>query len=132
GTVLGIQPKGAPGTLVAGPVTDVGGDNHVRWQVDFDSGVDGWVEKGRLTYTTGPAPAGTVASVTVTPSTASLTTGGTVQLSATLKDANGNPTSGSVSWSSSNTSFATVSTSGVATGVAAGTATITATSGGKS
>src|SRR5437016_394024 len=36
GTILGTQPKGALGTLVAGPVTDIGGDNHVRWQVDFD------------------------------------------------------------------------------------------------
>ena len=132
GTVLGIQPKGAPGTLVAGPVTDVGGDNHVRWQVDFDSGVDGWVEKGRLTYTTGPAPAGTVASVTVTPSTATVTTGGTVQHTATLKDANGNPVSGTVAWSSGNASVATVTGSGLVNGVAAGTATITAASGGHS
>src|SRR5207249_1091730 len=50
-----------------------------------------------------------VASVTVSPSTASVPVGQTVQLTATPKDASGNPLSGrTVSWGSSNTAVATV------------------------
>src|SRR5205085_2012836 len=57
----------------------------------------------------------------------------TVQLTATPKDANGNPLSGRVvTWSSNNTAVARVNGSGLVTGVGAGTATITATSEGQS
>jgi uncharacterized protein YjdB len=74
-----------------------------------------------------------VASVTVTPSPASVQAGATVQLTATPKDANGTPLTGrSVTWSTSAAAVATVSNSGLVTGVAAGSATITATSEGKS
>src|SRR5207302_6422175 len=81
-----------------------------------------------VTVTTVP-----VASVTVSPSPASVQLGSTVQLTATPKDAKGNPLSGRVvTWSSNNTAVARVNSSGLVTGVAAGTATITATSEGKS
>src|SRR6266702_4242825 len=74
-----------------------------------------------------------VASVAVTPASATLQAGQTVQLAATPKDANGNALSGRViGWSSSNPSVATVNASGLVTGVAAGSATITAVSEGKS
>src|SRR5205807_1505175 len=74
-----------------------------------------------------------VASVDVTPATASVQAGQTVQLTATPKDASGAPLSGrTVTWSSSNTTVATVSNSGLVSGVTPGTATITATSEGKS
>jgi len=74
-----------------------------------------------------------VASVAVTPASASVPVGQTVQLTATLKDANGNTLSGRVvTWASSNSGIASVSASGLATAKAAGTATITATSEGKS
>jgi len=74
-----------------------------------------------------------VASVTVSPATASVQAGQTVQLAATPKDANGNPLSGrTVTWASSNSAVATVGGSGLVTGVTAGSATITATSEGKS
>ena len=74
-----------------------------------------------------------VASVAVSPASASVQTGQAVQLTATPKDANGNPLSGrTIVWMSSNTAAATVNTSGRVTGVAAGSATITATSEGKS
>ena len=74
-----------------------------------------------------------VASVAVSPASASVQTGQAVQLTATPKDANGNPLSGrTIVWTSSNTAAATVNTSGRVTGVAAGSATITATSEGKS
>ena len=73
-----------------------------------------------------------VASVTVSPATASLAVGRTLQLAATPTDSAGNPLSGRVvTWATSATSVATVSAGGLATGVAAGTATITATSEGK-
>src|SRR5947207_1990748 len=62
-----------------------------------------------------------VASVAVAPATASLTVGQTVQLTATAKDSAGGPLTGrTVMWSSSNTSVATVSGSGLVTSDAAG------------
>src|SRR3989440_216943 len=73
-----------------------------------------------------------VATVSVSPPTASIQPGQTVQLTATLKDASGNTLSGrTVTWSSNNTSVATVSSSGLVSGVTPGSATITATSEGK-
>src|SRR5207302_921011 len=87
-------------------------------------------KSGTSTITVTPVP---VASVEVTPATASVQAGQTVQLTATPKDANGAPLSGrTVTWSSSNTAVATVSNSGLVSGVTPGTATITATSEGKS
>lgn len=78
-----------------------------------------------------PAPA--VATVEVSPGTASPQVGQTVQLSATVRDASGNILSGqSVAWSSSAAAVASVSGSGVVTANALGTATITAASGNKS
>jgi hypothetical protein len=74
-----------------------------------------------------------VAAVTVSPATASVVVGQTVQLVATPKDASGNPLSGRVvTWTTSNATIATVSGSGLVTGGVAGTATITATSEGQS
>ena len=74
-----------------------------------------------------------VASVTVTPSPSTVQVGSTVQLTATPKDANGTPLSGRlVTWSTSASTVATVSSSGLVSGRAAGSATITATSEGKS
>lgn len=73
-----------------------------------------------------------VASVTVTPNPTSVAISSTVQLTATLKDANGGPLTGrTVTWGSSATAIATVGASGLVSGVASGTATITATSEGK-
>ena len=88
-------------------------------------------DTSQVTVTTGsPAPVG---SVTVSPASASVAVGATVQLAATTKDANGNVLTGrSITWSSGATGTATVNGSGLVTGVAAGTATITATSEGKS
>jgi uncharacterized protein YjdB len=66
-----------------------------------------------------------VSGVTVSPATATLSLGSTTTLSATVLPANA--TNKTVTWSSSSTGVATVSTSGVVTGMAAGTAVITAT-----
>src|SRR6266705_2868425 len=82
---------------------------------------------------TGSQPPAPVATVTLTPGSATLNEGQTLQLAATLKDANGNTLVGrSITWSSSNTSAASVNGTGLVTGVTAGSATITATSEGKS
>src|SRR6266496_1720827 len=73
-----------------------------------------------------------VASVSVSPASAHVIVGQTAQLTATPKDANGNPLSGrTVTWSTSNAAVAAVSGSGLVTGGAAGTATITASSEGQ-
>jgi hypothetical protein len=70
-----------------------------------------------------------VASVTVTPASASLTAGQTVQLAAVTKDSAGNVLTGrTVSWATSNSGVATVSAAGLVTGVVSGSAIVTATS----
>ena len=74
----------------------------------------------------------TVDSITVSPATVSLASGTTAQLTATGTYGHGSHPSSSqnittaVSWSSSATSVATVSSAGVVTGVGAGTTTVTA------
>jgi uncharacterized protein YjdB len=73
-----------------------------------------------------------VAIVSVTPDTATLLLGGTRQLSATLKAADGSVLTGpSVEWSSSNPGIATVSVTGLVSTVSLGTTVVTATSEGK-
>jgi hypothetical protein len=81
-----------------------------------------------LTVTTGTGPI----SVSVTPSAPGLNIGGTVQLSATAKSADGSTqtVTNASKWISSNPAVATVSTSGLVTGVAGGQATMSATSSG--
>ncbi|MGH7693829.1 MAG: Ig-like domain-containing protein [Gemmatimonadaceae bacterium] len=82
---------------------------------------------------TPPAADSVVASVTVTPSSASLPIGASTTLGASARNAAGQVLSGKVfTWSSSATSVATVSASGIVTAVAAGSANITATTDGKS
>jgi len=74
----------------------------------------------------------TVATVSVSPATASVVAGLTTTLTASVRDASGTAMGTAVAWSSSNTAIATVGSGGVVTGVAAGMATITATADGKS
>jgi len=70
-----------------------------------------------------------VASVTVTLNSSSISVGQSTQANAVIKDASGNVLIGrSIAWKSSNTTVATVSSSGLVQAVAAGSATITATS----
>ena len=77
-----------------------------------------------------PAP---VATVSLAATATSLFVGQTTQLTVTLKDAAGNVLTGrTIGWTSSNTSLATVSPTGLVTAVSAGTPTITAVSEGKS
>jgi hypothetical protein len=77
----------------------------------------------------GDGTAPVVTSVVVTPASPTLSAvGATQQFSATAKDASGNEVTGvTASWSSSATTVATVSPSGLATAVGDGTTAITAT-----
>ena len=84
---------------------------------------------------TGPSGGGStaVASVSLNQTSASIAIGASLTLVATVRDAQGNSiTSGTTSWSSSDSTIAAVSSSGVVTGKSTGSATITASSGGKS
>lgn len=68
-----------------------------------------------------------VAQVRVTPSTASVQQGKTVQLAAVAYDASGNPLPGrTILWNSGAPTIASVSSNGLVTGIAAGAATVTA------
>jgi chitodextrinase len=46
GTMLGSQLKGAAGTVIGGPWY---ANFRWWWQVNFDTGSDGWIDQGRLT-----------------------------------------------------------------------------------
>src|SRR6266581_1540670 len=110
GSLVGTQAAGAQGTVIGGPVLDAAGDQAIRWQIDFDQGADGWAAEAYLTKAVAVVP---VSSVTVSPASTTLQVGQTVQLTATPKDANGNPLTGrTVTWSSSNPSVASVDGSG--------------------
>jgi hypothetical protein len=81
----------------------------------------------------GQGGCGSVATVAVSPASATVDVGGTVALTAVPRNAGGTALSGcAISWSSSAPGTATVSSGGVVTGVAAGTATVTATTQGVS
>ena len=83
--------------------------------------------------TVSPPSAAPVATVVVSPASASVAPGGSVQLSATTQDSAGNVLTGrAISWSTSDPAIATVDSAGTVRAVAAGAATITATSEGKS
>ena len=71
-----------------------------------------------------------VATVTVSPSTTSVVVAATLTLTAQVRDASGGLVSSpGVTWTTSDSTVAAVSSAGVVTGVKAGSATITATSG---
>src|SRR5213596_2549430 len=132
-SVIGTQSAGARGVVDSGPVlnTTPGGDGAIRYHVLFAAAPSGWVVQDYLAKIVPTVP---VASVTVTPGTARVTVGQTVQLTATPRDASGNPLTGRViTWQSSDNSIATVNGSGLVTGAGpGGPVTMTATSEGQS
>ena len=81
-----------------------------------------------VTVTSNPEPGGeiNVSQISISPSSATLAVGGTRQFSVTITPANA--TNQEVSWSSSNTSVASVNSEGLVTAKAEGQATITVTS----
>ena len=139
---LTATPKDAGGNALSGRVVMWATSNGATATVSASGVVTGVAAGSAMITATSEGKGGTatvtvtsvpVASVAVSPASASVTVGQTVQLTATPKDASGNPLSGrAVTWATSNGAIATVSASGVVTGVAAGSATITATSEGKS
>src|SRR5436309_12205760 len=132
-SVIGTQSAGARGVVDSGPVlnTTPGGDGAIRYHVLFAAAPSGWVVQDYLVKIVPTVP---VASVTVSPASVSVLQGQTVQLTATPRDANGNPLTGRViTWQSSNSAIASVNGSGLVTGVGpGGPVTITATSEGQS
>src|SRR5256884_135616 len=141
---LAATPKDANGNALSGRTVTWASSNSSVGTVNGSGLVTGVVggsttitatsegQSGRsaVTVTAGPLP---VASVTLSPASASVPIGQAVQLTATPKDASGNPLTGrTVTWASSNTSVGTVNASGLVTGVVAGSTTITATSEGQS
>ena len=83
---------------------------------------------GPLSNVASASTAAAVAAVAVSPPAWSGTPGQTTQLTAAVKDANGNALTGrTVTWSSSNNAVAGVSSSGLVTNVGIGTANISAT-----
>jgi uncharacterized protein YjdB len=115
----------ASATLVIAPSIGQSGTYQFRVRVE-DS--DGDADSESCTVVVTPP----VASVSVTPSSATVTVGATTPLTATPKDAQGNALDRPVSWSSSDPAVAAVDGSGLVTGVAEGSATVTASSEGKS
>jgi hypothetical protein len=138
--VLAVTP-GAGFTEISEQPANEGtkGDLQAEWAVNQPTITASWVnlKAGALGVEIRAGNAGPVmpvASVEVSPASASVPVGSTVQLSAALKDAGGEPLSGrTVTWATDAPQIATVSGTGLVTGVAAGgPATITATSEGKS
>jgi uncharacterized protein YjdB len=76
------------------------------------------------------APGKTCSSISVSLSPSSIVAGQTAQATAAIKANNGKTTGGSVTWSSSSPSVATVSSNGTVSALTAGTSSITATTSG--
>jgi acetyl esterase/lipase len=112
-------------------VASVGADGRVRGEAVGSAVITASAE-GQSGTTEAAVFLTPVATVTISPDPASVVEGATRQFSTTLKDADGNVLTGRpITWSSSATSVATISSSGLATGVSQGTTTIRALSEGQ-
>ncbi len=112
-TIASVDQNGLATSLAIGSVT-------------ITASVGQLSSSGTLTVT-----AAQLSSVAITPSGASVPTGGTKQFTATgtYTDSTTQDLSSTATWVSSDGTLATIDNTGLATGVAAGTVTITATSG---
>ena len=136
-----LKPTVQPGNVTSAKVTWASGNTKVA-TVDANGVVTG-VSKGTATITatvvgkdskkytasttvTVVVPA---TGITVSPTTGTVNVGKTISLKSALAPSTANPVT--VTWTSSNSSIATVSSSGVVTGKGVGTVTITATITGK-
>jgi uncharacterized protein YjdB len=91
---------------------------------DLTRNKTGWYLNG-VWYDTNPGSPILVTGVTVSPTSATVNINATTQLTATVSPSNAS--NKTVTWTSSNTAVATVSTTGLVTGKTSGTATITVT-----
>jgi hypothetical protein len=66
-------------------------------------------------------------TITLTPPSPTIAQSGTAQLSVSITDWNGNPTTGTVAWATQNPGIATVDSTGLVTGTGVGTTKIAAT-----
>jgi uncharacterized protein YjdB len=140
GTVhLQAEPLDASGNVLDGRTVTWSSSNEAVATVD-NTGVVTGVSAGAATITaTSEGKSGTAgigvgaavaASITVAPTSVTMSTGQTSQLTATVKDASGNVISGApVAWTVDHSNIALVSSTGLVAGQAAGSATVTATSG---
>ncbi len=103
GTLLGSQPAGAVATVTAGPVAAaLNGTTYNWWDLNFNSGVDGWIADNNLQASTVSTPAPT-ASLSASPTSitagqsSTLTWSSTNATSCTGTNFNASGTSGSVS-----------------------------------
>ena len=132
--------NGTPGSYSAPSgaskaVVDVSVDNTIiagnaNWVTTPTGTVYGLGDRG--TPGTGPGGSivkpGPLATVVVSPATATISLGGTRQLAAAGKDSAGNNVASTFTWGTSNPAVATVSATGLVSAIGDGTATITATS----
>ena len=136
--VLTATAKDATGADVAGLTTRWGSSNPGVATIDSISGAITTIAPGSATVTaTVGGRSGSISvqvvpfsvrRVTVSGPTSPISVGQAAQLTAAYFDRKGRPLTGrTVSWSSSNTGVATVSSTGSLTGIATGAATITAT-----
>ncbi|TLY42810.1 MAG: hypothetical protein E6K59_08050, partial [Nitrospirae bacterium] len=106
GTLLGSQSIGALGTVIGGPVN---ADGFNWWNINYDTGVDGWsVEDNLVKYVAPPPPAPTL-SFSASPT--SITSG----------------QSSTLSWSSTNATSCTASNGWTGTKAISGTQAVTPT-----
>src|SRR5213595_3502732 len=123
-------------SATSGAITDtttLGGRHYGHYKASADTGTAKVIARGTeggiadtAVVRVAPIP---VTTVTVAPASASVLVGQLLVLSATTADSAGNVLSGrTVTWASSNSLVATVTSTGLLTGLATGTTTITATS----
>ena len=123
-------------TVDSGSIASVNNTGLVTTKADgsvtVSASLDGMTGSAALTV---QSKTKTVSSVSVTPATASVTVGATLQFTATATFSDGTTsdvTSNGTTWSSSAATIATISSTGLATTASAGQTTLTATYQGKS
>ncbi|HEX7979728.1 MAG TPA: Ig-like domain-containing protein [Gemmatimonadaceae bacterium] len=138
---LVASPKDANGNAITGKTVDWASDNPAVAAVNGGQVTTSRPGSATITASVGSVRGtarisvspGAVATVAVSAPSKNLKAGKTMQLTASAQDSRGNSVpSQSFTWSSSSTTTATVSSSGVVTGKRSGQVTITALSSGKS
>ncbi len=131
-TVSWTVAGGGGSVSAASSTTGAGGQTTTAWTLGGNSGAQS-VRAGASGFTvtfTATGQAGPAARVAVTPGQSTLNAlQATLQLTAEVQDAFGNPVGGDITWASGDEAVLTVDATGLATAVANGAATVTATSG---